>query len=196
VNEKDRIGTAPVPPGPLLVVCGVSGVGKTEVGRRVADRLGVPFADADDLHTPAAIAQMARGEPLTDADRAPWLDRLATRLQTWSDAQTGGVLACSALRAAYRSRLARAAPGVRFVLLTASESTLRARLRDREGHFFPPTLLESQLATLEAAPALPTVATDGQTPDEAAEAVVAQIRVPEAEVRDGGGPASSRTSDP
>lgn len=176
MNATDRTGPASAPPGPLVVVCGVSGVGKTAVGRRVAERLGVPFDDADRFHTRGARAKMARGEALTDTDRGPWLDRLADRLRTWSEAQTGGVLACSALRAAYRARLAAAAPAVRFVLLTATESTLRTRLREREGHFFPPSLLESQLATLEAAPTLPTVATDGRTPDEAADAVVQQVR--------------------
>ena len=155
---------------PLVVLAGVAGTGKTTVGRALAARLGVPFADADDAHPSANVAKMARGAPLTDADRAPWLDALAATLAGWAVSGTGGVLACSALRAAYRARLARAAPGVRFVLLTATPATLRARLAARPDHFFPPALLASQLATLEPA-GIPAVATDGRAVDEVAEAV-------------------------
>ena len=162
-------------PGPLLVVCGVSGSGKTTVGQLVAARLSVPFADADDFHAPEAVVKMQRGEPLTDADRAPWLNQLAAQLRAWHEAGSGGVLACSALRRAYRTRLSDAAP-VRFVLLTATEATLRDRLRHREGHFFPPALLDSQLATLEVDPTLLMVATDTLTPQETTEVIVATLR--------------------
>lgn len=169
---------------PLVLVCGVAGSGKTTAGRRVADRLGVPFADADEFHSPAAVAAMAAGVPLTDADRAPWIARLARLLAAWHDARCGGVLACSALRPAHRRALAGAAPGLTAVLLTAPEPILRARLAARRadpsghtGHFFPPGLLASQLAALDVPPgdALPRIDTGALGIDEAAAAVVALV---------------------
>ena len=129
----------------IVVVMGVSGSGKSTVGEALASVLHWPFLDADDFHPQANVAKMARGEPLTDDDRWPWLDRLAAEL-----AARGGnaVLACSALRAAYRERLARAGD-VRFVHLHGDRDTIAARLASRQHRYMPATLLDSQFATLE-----------------------------------------------
>lgn len=123
---------------------GVSGSGKTTVGEALAARLGVRFADADALHPRANVDKMAAGIPLTDDDRWPWLDLVGAEL-------AGGdvVVACSALRRAYRDRLRRAAPGLRLVFLHGSPALLAERMGHRPGHFMPTSLLDSQLATLE-----------------------------------------------
>ncbi len=143
----------------LVVVMGVSGSGKSTVGRRLAADLGVPFVDGDDEHTPEAKARMAQGIPLDDAWRAPWLDRLESILRAHVD--EGLVLACSALTRAYRRRLSRGAPDVVFVALVAPREVLQARLAARHGHFAGPALLDSQLATLELGDDVVTVdATD------------------------------------
>jgi gluconokinase len=140
---------------PLVVVMGVSGSGKSTVGRRLAGELGVPFVDGDDEHTPAAKARMAQGIPLDDAWRAPWLNRLDAILR--DHLERGLVLACSALTRAYRRRLALGVPGVAFVALVAPREVLAARLAARHGHFAGPALLDSQLATLELGDELITV---------------------------------------
>jgi carbohydrate kinase (thermoresistant glucokinase family) len=128
-----------------VVIMGVSGSGKTTVGSAVAARLGWRFIDGDTLHPPGNIAKMAGGAPLTDADRAPWLAAVARQLASGGDA----IAACSALRRAYRLAIAEAVPGVLFVHLTVPAGTLAARMRTREGHFMPASLLDSQLSTLE-----------------------------------------------
>ncbi|WP_421733921.1 gluconokinase [Cellulomonas sp.] len=129
-----------------VVVMGVSGCGKSTVGSLLADRLGVPFLDADSLHPPANLAKMAGGVPLTDADRWPWLRLVGSAL---AGAPDGTVVACSALRRAYRDVLREAAPDVRFVHLVGTHAQLSARMSSREGHFMPASLLDTQLATLE-----------------------------------------------
>lgn len=116
------------------------------MGRALADRLGVDFVDADDLHPPANIDKMAAGIPLEDADRWPWLDAAALRL---AGAEGGMVMACSALKRAYRDRIRDAAPQTVFVHLTGDPLLLTARSRDRTGHFMPTSLLDSQWAALE-----------------------------------------------
>jgi gluconokinase len=136
----------------IIIVMGVSGSGKSVVGRALADDLGWPFLDADDFHPPANVAKMASGTPLTDEDRWPWLDTLAAKVRAVSD--TGGdlVLACSALRAAYRERIAagaRSPDEVRFVHLRGERATIAARLAPRRHRYMPATLLDSQFATLE-----------------------------------------------
>lgn len=131
---------------------GVSGSGKTTVGRLLAAELGLPFADADDYHPPANVAKMAGGQPLTDADRWPWLDALGQVLAKADRNRRGLVLACSALRRSYRERLRAALPhpdALRVVYLRVPRTELLRRLTGRPGHFFPPELLDSQLATLE-----------------------------------------------
>jgi len=126
---------------------GVSAAGKSTVGTALALTLGVPFVDADDLHSDANRAKMAAGIPLTDDDRWPWLDAVGARLRDECD--SGLVVACSALRRAYRDRIREAAPGVVFVHLTGTPELLAARAGARTDHFMPPALLVSQLATLE-----------------------------------------------
>lgn len=128
-----------------VVIAGVSGSGKSTIGKQLANRLDCEFLDADDFHPPENIAKMKSGIPLEDADRKGWLEVLASELSS----RERVVLACSALKRAYRIKLAEAAEGTRFVLLTLPEEDLRRRMEDRDGHFMPPALLESQLATLE-----------------------------------------------
>ena len=127
---------------------GVSGSGKTVVGQALAADLGWPFFDADDLHPEANVAKMAAGTPLTDADRWPWLDRVASEMAAIEGRGENAVLACSALRQAYRDRISRAGD-VRFVHLSGDHDTIAARLATRSHRYMPPTLLASQFATLE-----------------------------------------------
>lgn len=128
---------------------GVSGCGKSTVGRALAARLGWAYRDGDDLHPASNVAKMAAGHPLTDEDRAPWLRAIRSLLDELAAAGSDGVVACSALRRAYRDVL-RDGPGeVRFVFLDVDPEVLAARLAHRSGHFMPRTLLASQLAMLE-----------------------------------------------
>jgi gluconokinase len=132
---------------PLVVVMGVSGSGKSTAARALAQRLGVPFCEGDDVHPPANVAKMQAGQPLDDADRAPWLAALNAWMQAHRD---GGVVSCSALRRRYRDRLREGlAPPPAFVLLDPSRAVLERRMAARHGHFMPGSLLDSQLATLE-----------------------------------------------
>jgi len=131
---------------------GVSGAGKTEIGRALADAIQWTFYDADAYHSAANIAKMHRGEGLSEADRAPWLAKLHALVTDVIASNQRCVLACSALRESYRDALrpANAGPGdVRFVYLDVPREVLEERLRTRHGHFAPPELLGSQLATLE-----------------------------------------------
>lgn len=127
-----------------IVVMGVSGSGKSTVARALAERLGRPYLDADDLHPPANVARMRAGEPLTDAERGPWLDAVAARIA--ADGRT--VVACSALRRAHRDRL-RAGGAVWFAHLDPPAADLAQRLDARRGHFMPASQLPDQLSTLE-----------------------------------------------
>lgn len=129
-----------------IVVMGVSGSGKSTVGAALAERLGVPFADADDLHPEANVAKMSRGEPLDDHDRHPWLEVVGAWL---ADHPGGGVMSCSALKRKYRDQLRHHAPATEFVLLAGDRDVIARRQADRPGHFMPASLLSSQLATLE-----------------------------------------------
>jgi gluconokinase len=133
----------------ILVVAGVSGSGKTTVGRLLASRLGAEFLDGDDLHSAANIAKMKSGAPLDDADRAPWLRAIGERIDAWLKQDRFGVLTCSALKRAYRDELRQGRNGVWIVLLEASESEIARRLEARQGHFMPKSLLASQFAALE-----------------------------------------------
>ncbi len=128
-----------------IVVMGVSGCGKSRIGGDLARRIGARFIDGDDLHPVANVEKMRRGDPLDDADRAPWLDAVGRAVAT-----PGTVIACSALKRIYRDRIrALAAAPVVFVYLRGRRDTLLGRMSDRPGHFMPPSLLDSQLATLE-----------------------------------------------
>jgi gluconokinase len=132
-----------------VIVAGVSGSGKTTVGRALATRLGWAYVEADDHHSSANKAKMARGEPLDDADRAPWLASLRRALDDHLDAGRGVVLSCSALKRRYREALVRSRGDVSVVLLHAPESVISQRLAGRTGHFFDPRLLRSQFEALE-----------------------------------------------
>jgi len=133
----------------IVVVAGAAGTGKTSVGLLVASDLGWPFADGDSFHTSASVAKMRSGTPLTDADRQPWLRAIAAWIGEREAAGGGGVVACSALKRAYRDLLRRGHPSVRFAFLTAPAAVLDRRLRARPQHFMPASLLASQLGDLE-----------------------------------------------
>jgi len=157
-----------------VVVMGVAGSGKTTVGTALAVALGWRFVDADDHHSPANVAKMARGEALDDDDRRPWLDELRGII---AGAVAGGgalVMACAALKVAYRARLAGPAAGgrVRFVHLAGPPELFRARLAQRPGHYMKAAMLDSQLATLEP-PADDALTIDAAQP---VGTIVAQIR--------------------
>ncbi len=133
----------------VIVVMGVAGSGKTTVARRLARRLGWPFLEGDALHPRANVEKMRSGVALTDADRAPWLDAIAAWIAETRAAGLHRVVACSALRRAYRERLAHGREDVVFVYLRGERALLDRRLGAREGHFMPASLLASQLAALE-----------------------------------------------
>lgn len=138
---------SPLPP---LVVMGVSGCGKTSVGEAIAAHFGIPYIEGDAMHPPANIAKMSAGTPLNDDDRWPWLDALAARLKTEAEGNGGAVATCSALKTAYRDRIeAGSGRETCFIFLNCSRETLMRNLGGRKGHFMPPSLLDSQLATLE-----------------------------------------------
>jgi gluconokinase len=133
----------------VVIIMGVSGSGKTTIGKRLAAELGWRFLDADDFHSPANIERMRRGEPLDDREREPWLRAMAGALAEAVSHQQNVVLACSALKTAYRAKLREGAPGAKFVLLHGDPALIASRMRARPAHFMPPALLASQLATLE-----------------------------------------------
>lgn len=132
----------------IVVVMGVCGCGKSTVGAALAQSLQWPFFDADDFHPPANVAKMSAGSPLTDDDRWPWLDRIAAEMRGVLARGGHAVLACSALKQAYRDRLSRAGD-VRFVHLAGDFDTIASRLASRRHRYMPPTLLASQFAVLE-----------------------------------------------
>jgi gluconokinase len=138
-------GSRPV----ALVVMGTSGVGKTTVAKLLAGRLGWPFAEADDFHSPEAVEKMRGGTPLTDADRRPWLGRIRDWISGEADRGVSTVVTCSALKRAYRDTLRDADADLRFVFLAGDPATVASRLAARKGHYMPPSLLASQLADLE-----------------------------------------------
>ncbi|MCV7174450.1 gluconokinase [Mycolicibacterium sphagni] len=129
-----------------IVVMGVSGSGKSTVGAALAQRLRVPFADADDFHPPANIAKMSAGHALDDDDRYPWLETIGDWL---ADHRDGGVMSCSALKRKYRDQLRRHCADVRFLHLSGTTDVIARRQASRPGHFMPAALLSSQFDTLE-----------------------------------------------
>jgi carbohydrate kinase (thermoresistant glucokinase family) len=136
----------------MVIVMGVSGCGKTTVGRLLARELGYEFLDADDFHPEANIAKMAKGVALTDDDRWPWLDAIVAAMRERAARGCGAVIACSALKEAYRERLRRgggAVDEVRIVYLKGDAATIASRLASRSGHYMPGSLLASQFGTLE-----------------------------------------------
>jgi gluconokinase len=144
-------------PSPIVAM-GVSGCGKSTVGAALADRLHVPFADADDMHPPDNIAKMSAGHPLDDDDRRAWLDRVGEWLARHRD---GGVISCSALKRTYRDQLRAHCPSTVFLLLDGSPELIASRQAARKGHFMPTSLMQSQFDTLEPlAPDEPGVVVD------------------------------------
>jgi gluconokinase len=131
----------------IIVLMGVSGCGKSTIGGLLAGRLGWPLEEGDDLHPAANVAKMAAGHPLTDEDRWPWLQRIRDWIDEREAGDGAGIVTCSALRRRYRDVLRD--DHVYFVYLHGTREQLLARLTARQGHFMPPSLLDSQLATLE-----------------------------------------------
>jgi len=158
----------------IVVVMGVTGVGKTTVGRLLAGELGAAFLDADDYHPAANVAKMRAGEPLTDDDRRPWLARLNEVLLEYAARHASVVLACSALKQRYREQLLARVPDGRLVYLRGTKATIAARLAARRGHYMNPALLDSQFAALEE-PANAIVADAGDAPEAIAAAIRARL---------------------
>jgi gluconokinase len=143
----------------ILIVMGVTGVGKTTVGRLLAEQLGWQFADADDFHPKENVEKMRKGTPLNDADRQPWLERLRAAITNWIAEPRKVVLACSALKRSYRQQL-EAGPEVRFVYLKGSADLIVERLRSRYGHYADAKILDGQFADLEEPEVAVTVEID------------------------------------
>lgn len=154
----------------VLIVMGPTGCGKTTVGRLLADRLGWPFIDADDFHPPANVAKMRQGIALNDEDRRPWLEMLRAEIDQWLADGQSGIMACSALRKAYREMMGVDQQVVRTVYLHGSFELLHMRIMARRNHYMNPHLLRSQLDTLEP-PAGGSMVDINSPP----EAIVAQI---------------------
>jgi gluconokinase len=132
----------------ILIVMGVAGSGKSTIGQLLAERLGCAFYDGDDFHPAANVEKMRRGQPLTDEDRSSWLSVLADLIRACLQRHQAAVIACSALKQSYRDQL-QVADDVRFIYLRGTYDLLEARLRQRSGHYMPPSLLASQFAALE-----------------------------------------------
>jgi gluconokinase len=160
----------------VVIIYGVSGAGKTTIGRFLARELGWHFVEADDFHPAANIDKMHSGSPLTDEDRWPWLDRLREQIKRSLASKENAVLACSALKRAYRERL-RVGGEVKFVFLRGEYALIAEQLRYRRGHFMNPALLQSQFADLEEPQSDEGVLTInlGRTPQELAEEIKTKL---------------------
>jgi gluconokinase len=150
----------------IILLMGVSGAGKSTVGLMLAEEMDWNFIDADNLHTPENIAKMSRGIALTDADRQPWLQAIQEMIRYSLDEHKDLIIACSALKASDREMLYQDSEQVKLVYLKGSAQVLRERLRQRADHFMSPTLLPSQLATLEEPEQAVTLEVDRKTPEE------------------------------
>jgi gluconokinase len=175
----------------VLVVMGVSGSGKTTVGRLLADRLGWEFADADAFHGDENIAKMAAGIPLDDRDRLPWLQTLRALILDRLETGRSLVLACSALKQAYRDLLSGDDRRVSFIYLKGSQALIRSRLQARAGHYMLANLLESQFQALEE-PADALVLDVGRSPEQLADQALRRLRTEGTATDEGrSGPAES-----
>ena len=175
--------TAPAKPLALpavLVLMGVSGCGKTTVAQILAERLHWAFEEGDALHPQANVDKMAAGHPLTDADRAPWLAKVADWVDARLDAGECGVITCSALKRSYRALIDRRGSRIVFVYLHGSRELIASRLAGRKGHFMPASLLDTQFATLEEPVAgEPVLRVEiGATPEIIAANIVAALGLP------------------
>ncbi|HEV3099261.1 MAG TPA: gluconokinase [Candidatus Udaeobacter sp.] len=162
----------------IVIVFGVSGAGKTTIGKLLAEELGWRFSEADDFHPRANIEKMHSGHPLTDEDRWPWLERLLEQIMRSLAAKENVVLACSALKRAYRERL-RVSDDVKFVFLRGDYALIERQLRRRRGHFMNPALLQSQFADLEEPePDEDAITIElGWTPEELVEEIKAKLKL-------------------
>jgi gluconokinase len=156
----------------VIILSGVSGAGKTTLGRLLAAELGWHFYDADDFHPQVNIDKMRRNLPLTDADRRPWLEKLASLIDGWIEKHEDAVLACSALKESYRRLLRVDNDAVKLVYLKGGYAVLRERLKRRHGHFMAAALLKSQFAALEEPQGNAIVVQVDQTPPE----IIKEIR--------------------
>lgn len=163
----------------VLVVMGVSGSGKTSVAEILQRSLGWKFEEGDALHPAANIEKMKEGRPLTDLDRAPWLEAIAAWVNARLDAGENGIITCSALKRRYRDVIAGRRDGVVFIFLSGPKETIAPRLAGRRGHFMPPALLDSQFADLEApGPGEPALTFDVAAPaDVIAQEIVDALRL-------------------
>jgi gluconokinase len=162
----------------IIVIFGVSGAGKTTVGKMLAKQLGWRFLEADDFHPAANIEKMRNGHPLTDEDRWPWLNRLRKQIEQLVSAGENAVLACSALKRAYRDRL-RVSEAVKFVFLRGDYAVVEKQLRSRHGHFMNIALLQSQFDDLEQPQPDENVITIelGRTPEEIVERIETKVNL-------------------
>lgn len=169
--------TAPADPI-IVVVMGVSGSGKTTVSALLAGKLGCQFQEGDELHPKANVDKMRSGTPLTDADRMPWLRKIAEEIDGWRARRESGVLTCSALKRAYRDIIIGNRPDVTLVYLKGSQDLIRQRMAARHEHFMPVALLDSQFATLEEPKSdeHPIVVDVGGRPAEIAGEIVRQLK--------------------
>jgi len=157
----------------IYIVAGVSGSGKTLIGRKLADRLNIPFYDADDFHPAGNVEKMKKGQPLNDEDRLPWLQELKRNIIQWEQ-NMGAVLACSALKKAYRKILSPPKAEVKFIFLNGPRQLIIQRMKNRTGHFMPDALLDTQFEALE--PPANAISVDiNQTPEEIIQYICNQL---------------------
>lgn len=175
--DRDAAHNRPMVMPRVLVVMGVSGSGKTTVGKLLAERLGWHYQEGDVLHPPENVAKMSAGTPLGDADRIPWLRLIAKRIDAWRSSGESGVVTCSALKRAYRDIIIGERPDVGLVHLRGSRELIGRRMAARKGHFMPAALLDDQFATLqEPSPDERAIVVDvGGTPAEIVDEILRRL---------------------